>query len=226
MQNCMRNKAHIINIMQIDNYYQCSSCNRPKIILHSTDENGYKKFTHAVSDSDCIGKLVAGSSTQEGIDSTKDVRAVTVFHYPPENPNPTLIYIPSGGKKWYQKKPNEKNKWEVVSEGTPEDDGRKDEILALLQKIRPNAVHNETTSHAHEEGPGNTGSETDTVKTQSSTPTTSISQNTSSSTVSIIVGAVLGVILAAIVIREGIMLRRNPEKSVTTRLMNRFHRLK
>ncbi|EKX72360.1 hypothetical protein BEWA_048270 [Theileria equi strain WA] len=248
-ENCIRNGLHAVDLdKNTSGPYPCPICKTTINLTSQTPENAYTKCTHSINNSN-FRSVISKRTDQDGINISSGINKVVVFHFPPSKPSPILICIPSLDKRWYKKSTKDGNKWEKIMENTPTNEHDTSKIRELLKKIQGELKKSptpsesstsqsggtttnkdtekttrgvETTTHTASGSGGNITSEQKPSQTTSPPPSSVAAQKAESSPVGIVVGVIVGVVLVSLVIYEGFMLRRNPEKSITTRVMSKL----
>ncbi|EKX72772.1 hypothetical protein BEWA_013310 [Theileria equi strain WA] len=139
--------AHIINISETQNRYQCSSpgCGTPiNVESHQEDTHKYTRKRHYISSKFSVSSFIgSGGESQTGLSSPTNINEVNVFFYPKDDtPKPLLIhYQVSNNHKWY-KKTKVANNWEEVTDETikPTSATDHDTIKKLLTGTKSAAV--------------------------------------------------------------------------------------
>ncbi|EKX72440.1 hypothetical protein BEWA_049070 [Theileria equi strain WA] len=118
-QNCLKNKAHIVDLSKKDKAtYSCPSCNTKSIRVYSPGT--YYGHTIATSGLSLAGFKDTGT-WQAGLPSLKSVETVKVYWNKSGN-NPIVIaqQVSGTGTKWFRRNGGNVNTWtQVVTDPTP-----------------------------------------------------------------------------------------------------------
>ncbi|EKX72415.1 hypothetical protein BEWA_048820 [Theileria equi strain WA] len=120
-QNCERNQAHIVDLSQKNEkssstYYNCLSCNKPKIRVY----NGGHYYGHTVSGSFPISGFKNAGTWQTGLSSLKTVSTIRVY-WDRSAPNLIVVQFQRGSTdRYFRKNARGGNSWIEVSADSSE----------------------------------------------------------------------------------------------------------
>ncbi|EKX72093.1 hypothetical protein BEWA_045570 [Theileria equi strain WA] len=138
-QNCLKNRAHIVDISRNSSYY-CPSCNFQWVSVSNydkTETSGDYSYSHHLSSGSFL-RFMDGMTEQTGINFLQSTTRVYVYYYPSGyNRIPLLIYLPLPSNKWFERTSVDSNTWKSVGGSKPTSTFDKEKILKILKAILP-----------------------------------------------------------------------------------------
>ncbi|EKX72547.1 hypothetical protein BEWA_050150 [Theileria equi strain WA] len=166
-QNCIRNKAHVMDISRRGSYQCPGSCGN-SITVADNHFTSYSRTLHSVSDGS-FSRFKDGKTKQRGLYAVKGLQKCYVFFYPKEKGRPLLIsYKSNDDFTWYRRESFNSTNWEKLNKNVPNDENENDKILSFLLGVYAPEV-TVKTEHTDSEKPYTSGSFEITVKSETKT---------------------------------------------------------